>query len=247
MKRLTLIIFIFLILDGSIYSQTNTPSGDNLKILDLSEKVKSIKNTQTNFSARDSLSNTSGKSKGLSIILSIILPGAGHFYEGRMDIGKYFLTADLGLWLSMLGSELYGNSVKDDSRTFASQHSGLSKDGKDDDYFVNVGSFNNIYDYNNDMLIRGRYDQIYDINSKYWNWDLSSNRVNFDEQRKKSERIYNSQKVILTGLVINRIASAVSAYIIANSENRHPLQINSAFIMNGEKIDGVRLNFMKTF
>jgi hypothetical protein len=227
------------------YSQTKNFTGNSLKSLELTENIKS-------FDSKQHVSvpaiTSDNKSKGLSVLLSLILPGAGHFYAGRFDVGKYFFTAEAGLWTAMLGTELYGSSVRKDARSFATTHSGLINHDKDDDYFVNVGSYTNVYEYNNDMLLRGNYDKVYDVNTKYWNWDNSANRENFNDLRKKSERIFNSQNVIITGLVLNRIASAVSSFLLTNKDGESSsVQLNSSFIMYGKEIDGISLNLMKTF
>ena len=84
------------------------------------------------------------KNAGVAMLLSLVLPGAGHLYSGRMDVGKYFVAAEVVSWLGVIGLNLYGNSIRDDSRSYALVHSGLTTSGKDDDYFSNVGNYNNI-------------------------------------------------------------------------------------------------------
>ncbi len=190
--------------------------------------------------------NEAEKSPSISAVLSLILPGAGHFYAGRMDVGKYFLTAEAGLWLGIIGVNIYGDAIKEDSRSFAAVHSGINKNGKDDEFFVNIGLFNNIYEYNNYRLSRGEFDKLYDINSHFWNWDFNHNRELYDEQRKKSERIYNSDRIFTAGLIINRIASAVSAFLLTNSSSG--LKISSGFnkFVNG-KPSGIEIKLTKLF
>lgn len=190
------------------------------------------------------------KSPGLAMIFSLLIPGAGHLYAGRMDVGKYFLTAEILSWLGIIGLNQYGNAIVNDSRTFASVHSGLNKSGKDDDYFSNVGSFNNIYEYNNYRLSRGEYDLLYDQSSYFWSWDNSDNKVFFDEQRKKSERVYNNTIIFGSVLVINRVASAISSLILVNS----PKNSSTSIKLNPEVtssranlFDGVKINLSKGF
>ncbi len=231
------ILLISILLNKENYSQ----SLDNRK-LELKNEILNQKKSevQTSFNV------LSEKSPSISAVLSLILPGAGHFYAGRMDVGKYFLTAEAGLWLGIVGINIYGDAVRDDSRSFAVVHSGINKNGKDDDYFVNIGLFNNIYEYNNYRLSRGEYDKIYDINSHYWNWDYNNNRELYDEQRKKSERIYNSERIFTAGLIINRIVSAVSAFLLTN--NTTEVKINSRFnsFING-KPNGLEIRLTKFF
>lgn len=237
--KYTLILFIILSFSVCLQSQVNP---DNIKDL----KTEILKNEidlkyQSNIQMTDD-----GKSPGISLILSLILPGAGHFYAGRMDIGKYFLTAEGALWLGFAGVNIYGDALRNDARSFASVHSGLNKEGKNDDYFADVGNFNDIYEYNNYRLSRGEYEKLYDINTYYWNWDNVSNRTNYDEQRRKSERMYNSTKIFTTGMILNRLASALSAFLITKTDGK--LKVNSEFTgSNSGSPDGFRINFIRTF
>ena len=44
-----------------------------------------------------------------------------------MDVGAYFLGAEVTMWLGLFGVNYYGNVLRDDSRSFAAVHSGLDK------------------------------------------------------------------------------------------------------------------------
>ena len=249
------IILVFLINTASSQSpdDKNIRLDKNYSKKDLTERVLNEKSKDV-LIENQNLSLTkkkSTKSTGLAFIYSLILPGAGQLYTDRMDVGKYFVAAEVTCWLGVIGLNLYGNAVRDDSRSYASIHADLNKEGKDDDYFKNIGNYNNIYEYNDEKLRRGEYELIYDVNKYFWNWDNSNNRLTFDSQRKKSERIYNTTIVFATGLVINRITSAISALILANNHNKDVLssfKINSEFIGTRDNpFDGIKLNFVKEF
>jgi len=191
------------------------------------------------------------KNSAVSLLLSFVLPGAGHFYADRMDVGAYFLGAEAALWLGYAGFTVYGNSLQTDSRSFASVHSGLDKNGKSDDYFANVGNFMSVYDYNNEKLARGEYDLLYDVGSNYWNWDSQPNQGEFESQRRKSERTYNNRIIFVTGVIVNRIVSGISALVLTNRGNSKitsGLRINTSFTGTPDNhIDGIQLNFSKAF
>ncbi|MCI0473124.1 MAG: hypothetical protein L0Y76_06010 [Ignavibacteria bacterium] len=219
---------------------------DNYKLTDLSNallksEVTDYDTLKTNF--RDS------KSPVVSGLLSLVLPGAGHFYTDRMDVGAYFLGADVALWLGLFGVNYYAGIIRDDSRSYASQHAGLDVNGKDDDYFSNVGSYINIYSYNNEKLQSGEYDKMYDINTYFWNWDSPDNQSEFEKQRKRSERTYNISPVIVTGLILNRLVSALSSVLLTNKHNETGgVSIHTELTKTtGNRIDGIKLNFVKSF
>lgn len=244
-NKIILLMIIFFLFAGNLLSQISKDTDNKYKLMNLSENL--LKDSLTN--QKESVSTrTEEKSPAISILLSAILPGAGHYYTGRMDVGSYFLGAEAGLWLGLFGVNYYGGVLEDDSRSFASVHAGLNKDGKDDDYFANVGTFLNIYQYNNDKLQSGQYDKIYDINTHFWNWDSPANQGEFDQQRKKSERTYNLSTIFVTGLIINRFVSGISALVLTNKANSTGIKVSSGFTTSPEnKIDGIKLNFVKSF
>jgi hypothetical protein len=220
---------------------------------ELTEKILNKSISDLSFDENRLLINDkkSTKSPGLAFIYSLILPGSGHFYTDRMEVGKYFVAAELTSWLGILGLTLHGDALQDDARTYASIHSAFNKEGKDDIYFRNVGEFNNIYEYNDDKLRRGEYELIYDVNEYFWNWDNSTNREKYDSDRRHSERVYDSRIIFATGLIINRITSAISALILTNRHNSDilsSLKINSEFIGTRDNpFDGIKLNLVKEF
>lgn len=193
-------------------------------------------------------SSANKKNAGIAMILSLLVPGAGHLYLDRMDVGKFFVMGEAASWLGYAGLNIYGNALREDARTFAEQNSSLNKSGKDDDYFANVGNFNSVYDYNNDKLLKGQYSQLYDVNTYYWNWNSSENKDDYELQRKKSERVYNSRVIFGTTLIVNRIVSAISALILTNKHNNQTsLNIQPELLQKEYGIDGLKLNISKNF
>lgn len=246
MKNIFVILFC-LICVNITQAQISVKNNPDIK-KDMTQKF--LKDTIKNNDVK--IESSSGKKNGgVALILSILLPGAGHWYADRLDVGKYFFASEAASWLGVLGFNLYGNALRDDSRSFASIHAGLDKSGKDDNYYSNVGNFDNIYSYNNDKLSKGQYDQLYDVNTFYWSWDNSGNMAVFESQRKKSERVYNDRIIFASALVVNRIISGISALILTNRANRNEggsFRINSEVIRNNRNyIDGLKLNFVKTF
>lgn len=245
MKNKIKYILLLILVTGNLYAQrlpdTQISSG-------LQKLQYEILNDSTENKTEINESTLNKKSPGLSIILSALLPGAGHFYAGRMDVGAYFLGAEVSMWLGVFGVNYYANVLRDDSRSFASVHAGLNKDGKDDDYFSNVGSYSNIYLYNNEKLQSGEYDKLYNINTHFWNWDTQGNLEEFDRQRKKSERTYNLSTIFVTGMIVNRLVSGISALILTNKANSNGIKLSSEFITTQKNnIDGIRLNFVTQF
>jgi hypothetical protein len=152
------------------------------------------------------------KSVPIAIALSLVLPGMGELYAGNFQSGKYLLAADAGLWLTYGGFQLYGDWLRRDARSFATQRAGASFENKDEQFEVNIGNFLSVEDYNEAKLRNRQFDLLYDPKSTYaWRWSSDADRLRFREQRIRSDESYRNSKFVLGALVLNRIISAFSA------------------------------------
>ena len=235
-------LFVFII---TLQTSTAQVINSNFKRVELEHQIIYSNDSLQENKISESHSQ---KSPGVALLLSLVLPGAGHFYADRMDVGQYFLASEATLWLGLIGINQYGNYLKNDARTFAYVHASFTKEGKDDDFFLNISNFDNIFQYNNDKLARGEYGKLYDVNSFFWSWDNSSNREQYNHQRKKSERIYNGRVIFAAGLIVNRLLSAISAFVVTQTPIKNNLSLNSEFLSSPrQKLDGLRLNFSLKF
>ncbi len=243
---ITLLCFCVSNVNSQSYSQS-----DANKIQDLKSKIVDQKSSENTPEINGSFEAQSGKSPALAALFSLVLPGAGHFYLNRMDVGKYFLGIDAASWIGLASLEVYGNNVRDDSRKFSVEHAQVNDiDNKPDTYFGNIGSYANVYEYNNAMLVKGDYTSLYDANKFYWNWDSFNNQQIFETQRRNSERIYDSKVIFGSLLVANRIVSAISAYLIASSKPTKKTSLHlepELLYKNNYSVDGIKINLSKNF
>lgn len=257
MSKKFLMVILCIIFANAAFSQSTTefskvefPKFETSKITK-SDLTNQLLNQKSDSGKVEVNTSSNKKSGGVAMLLSLVLPGAGHLYLNRMDVGKFFVMGEAASWLGFAGLNIYGNALREDARTFAAENAGLDKSGKPDDYFANVGNFNSVYEYNNDKLLKGQYSQLYDVNTYFWNWDNNTtNKDSFEEQRKKSERVYNTRVVFGTTLIVNRIVSAISALILANkSSDSKALNIQPELMQKnyGVGVDGVKLNISKNF
>lgn len=243
----TIIFFLFQ------YTESHSQERDKIK----NKSIQNLKedflkaNIPQNKLTLNTLQATSQKSPAMALLLSVILPGAGHYYIDRMDVGKYFFGVDVASWIGWATLNIYGNNVNDDAVTYSVQHAKVTNpDNKDDDYFTNVGNFNNIYEYNDDQLQRGMYNSLYNVNEYYWNWDNVNNRNIFESQRKSSERILNTRIVFGSLLIANRVICGISAYLLTNKPKSKSSSLNiepELLYKNDYSFDGVKINLSKYF
>jgi hypothetical protein len=161
------------------------------------------------------------KSVGLAAVYSLLLPGMGELYADGFGSGKYFLIAEGVLWLTYIGFEVQGNALRDDARAFAAARAGVTVSGKDDQYFIDIGNFLDINEYNDKKLRDREPSKLYSPATGYsWQWDSDAARANYRDQRVASDNMYNNRKFAVGAVIINHVASAINAARAAISRNK---------------------------
>jgi hypothetical protein len=193
--------------------------------------------------------NTSEKKKSpfLAVVYSLILPGAGEYYTNRFDVGKYSFAGEVGLWILYTGMNIHGYQVRNDGRSFARLHAGFNDENKNDNYYVDVSNFMNIYDFNDKKLRDRNSIAIYDPNSiMAWQWDSDANRSKFRDMRVNADDILNNTKFVVAAMIANRIFSAVNAARLTSGYNSN-LSVSMAPTGFENRFDGFTLNFSTDF
>jgi hypothetical protein len=194
------------------------------------------------------------KSVALASIYSLLLPGMGELYAGEFESGKYFLAGEAALWLTYAVFNVYGNSLRDDSRAYATAYAGVNPAGKDDQYYVNIGNFLSITDYNQKKLRDRSLDAVYAPNSGYdWQWESDAARTFYRSQRISSENVYNNRKYVVAAVIVNHVLSAINAGRAAVRYNSSldnalgDLQIRAGVIGGIASPQGLELSLVKPF
>lgn len=153
------------------------------------------------------------KSVGLAAIYSLLLPGMGETYTGAFtSSGKYFLLAEGILWVTFAAFEISGNSLQTDARTYSAANAGVLVAGKNDQFFVDIGNYLTVDDYNQQKLRDRQPQKIYDPAAGYaWQWVSDEARQTFRDQRIASDQMYNDQKFVVAAILLNHIVSAINA------------------------------------
>lgn len=179
------------------------------------------------------------KSVTLAVVYSLLLPGMGELYAGNFSSGKYFLITDAGLWLGYGGFRYYGQWLRTDARSYATQYAGANFDGKDEAFEVNMGNFNSLEEYNEAKLRNREFDLLYDPQSSYaWRWESDASRLQFKNRRIRSDEVFQSSRFVIGVLVLNRIISAFSAGRAAAAFNQD-LKGESAWRLGADVAGGI--------
>lgn len=193
------------------------------------------------------------KSPAVGVIYSLLLPGMGEMYANGFDEGRYSLIAEGTLWLGYLSYRQYGTWLQSDARRFAASHAGAGIDGKNDRFFVDIGNFNDTYEYNDKKLIDRELEKVYDVSANYWRWDTDDNRREYRAMRVSSERVFNNSKFVVATIVVNHIISAINAARLIRLHNTQASSsmgtwwLESSMLTDGVKPDGVSLSLVRRF
>jgi len=149
-------------------------------------------------------------------VKSFLIPGWGQHSLLKPRRGNKFIILESTLIISYLASLEISNRKKKNYIAYALQHANVSKAGKDHNYWVDIGNYNNLYDYNAEHLRNRDMDALYIKNSTWdWNWDLSARRTNFEKQRISSDQWRRTATFIMGGIVLNHIISLIDAVYLS--------------------------------
>ena len=253
------ITFILSFINLSVAQNTiqSIPGYNSFKSSGNMQKLYSgISNTHRTDSLKENLNINTGsrKSPGLAFLYSLLVPGMGQLYAHRIDVGKYYMISEAALWLGFTSFTIYGNWLRNDAHNYATVHAGIDQNGKDDNFFVNISNYNNVYEYNNDQLQNGRYSSLYDPqNGYYFYWDNTADREKYRKDQLAGDRVITDRLFFVGAIIVNHLISAVSAVFVTNSYNDQLKGSNGGFGINadviryGSRVDGIRLNLTKWF
>jgi len=179
------------------------------------------------------------KSVALAALYSLALPGMGELYAGSFSSGRYFLAAEGVLWLTYAVFQVRADALRDDARTLAVARAGVSLAGKNDQYFVDIGNFLSIDEYNEKKLRDRDADKLYDPALGYgWRWDSDASRAEYRDQRVASDNMYNNRKFVVAVILINHVASAINAARSAVAHNKEVAGSGSGLEIHAEVLGG---------
>lgn len=154
----------------------------------------------------------SDKSRGKAFLYSLLIPGLGENYLGKTTRAQIFFGTEVSLWLGYSGFIMYRDWRKEDYKTYAASFAGVDLSGKEDSYFVNMGNYNSIYDYNAAKLRQRNLLEYYqDVEKYYWQWDTAAHRNHFDQLRISADKADNRATFIIGAIFANHLISAIDA------------------------------------
>ncbi|MDZ7362353.1 MAG: hypothetical protein ONB46_16775 [candidate division KSB1 bacterium] len=156
---------------------------------------------------------------GGAFMRSLVIPGWGQRRAGAKAAARNFFVAEILLWGGFATQEFYGNWLKDDYKLFAATHAGAAISGKDDQFFVDMGNFISVDEFNQNRLRRRDVEGLYDPATHFWRWNTEANRQKFFNLRKRSDKAFSRAELIAAGVIANHIISGIHAAWVAHKKS----------------------------
>ncbi len=169
------------------------------------------------------LSEERSFSRTRAVLLTMLVPGAGHFYLGQKGRGEVFMGAEAFAWAGFFAFRIYGSWRKDDYIRYAQDHAGIDPSGKDDDFYGRLSFYDSREEYNTVGRLYNPGDPYYpDIAAYYWHWDSETSREYYRDIRNSSQSSYRKATFMIGVAIANRIIAAIDVFRLAAKMNRQP-------------------------
>lgn len=147
------------------------------------------------------------------VLKSALIPGWGEHELGSSKRGFLFNGIEAGLWIAAGLAYTTANAHEDDMFYFASQYGEISNPQSKGDIFLDrVSKYDNMDEYNEQMLRNRQWDRIYrKEDGNYWNWESDEKRDEYFDI--KTQRYLWRQRVTYTfgAITLNHLVSAMDA------------------------------------
>ena len=161
-------------------------------------------------------------------IKSAILPGWGEYELNKNSRGNFFITTEIiGIALTTF-SFVRSNNITTTYKSIAAEHANVVIDGKNHQFWVDIGNYDSQIDYNNEHLRWREFDNLYPNEANWnWDWDTESKRKEFEDFRIESDQLKLLGKFFIGGIVLNHIISAIDVYYLKNISLNEKINFSS--------------------
>ena len=154
------------------------------------------------------------------VVKSLVLPGWGEYSLDNQIRGRIFVLSETVLLLAILGSYSVSQRQETEFRAYAAEHAGISPDGKDRQFWVDIGNYSSLLAFNEEHLRWRDFNALYENNDTWtWVWDSGNNRERFENMRIASDSWRLRGSFLIGGVVLNHIVSAIDALYLSKISN----------------------------
>jgi len=161
------------------------------------------------------------RNRGRATLSSLLLPGSGERLLGADTRGAIFTGTEVALWLSYIGFSLYSQWREDDYQAYAAEHAGIHPGGKSSQYWIDIGTHDNLNVFNEGRLRDRAIEEVYPDRPEYrWDWENYDHRLRYDEMRLESRRTAKLASFTIGAIIVNHLASALDVTYLYNTRIR---------------------------
>ena len=157
------------------------------------------------------------------VLKSLIFPGWGEYALGYQQRSRIMALTESVIFISILGSYSNSNKFESNYQAYAAQHAGVSPIGKNRQYWIDIGNYSSIDQFNEEHLRWRDFNAVYEQDKNWnWAWNDDGNRIFFEKMRIKADTWKLRASFLIGGMVLNHIISAIDAlylFRISNIEN----------------------------
>jgi len=161
-------------------------------------------------------------------IKSAILPGWGEYDLNKSSRGNFFLTTEIiGVALTTF-SYVKSRNIATTYQAIAAEHANVIGDGKNHQFWVDIGNYDSQIDYNDEHLRWREFDNLYPNEANWnWDWDTEEKRKEFEDLRIESDRMKLAGKFFIGGIILNHIISVIDVYYLKNISLKEKVEFSS--------------------
>jgi hypothetical protein len=181
--------------------------------------------------------HVSGINRGLGLLRAIAVPGWSQVASGH-NYGYAMLASEAAIIGSMYYMNNESNILLQDSYEYAIKYAHLNPGEYDNKFYNNLSRFESSgFDANGyNALVRQTamsmypYDPVAQQNyidengysdDKYWYWDATSHRNQYNKLRNRSQDMENYASVTVGVLILNHLISGVDYLLFSSRDERH--------------------------
>jgi len=154
------------------------------------------------------------------VVKSLVFPGWGEYSLDNQIRGRIFVLSETVLLLAILGSYSVSQRQETEFRAYAAEHAGIIPDGKDRQFWVDIGNYSSLLAFNEEHLRWRDFNALYEDNDTWtWAWDSGNNRERFENMRIASDSWRLRGSFLIGGVVLNHIVSAIDALYLSKISN----------------------------
>ena len=164
------------------------------------------------------------------VLKSFILPGWGEYSLGYKQRGRIMVLSESVIFFSILGSYFYANKFEQNYKAYASEHANVTTIGKNRQYWIDIGNYSSIDQFNEEHLRWRDFNAVYEKDNNWnWLWDNDQNRIFFEKMRIKGDTWKLRSSFLIGGMVLNHIISAIDALYLSRISSIDNAELNPIY------------------